>query len=435
MSMQPTQQNVQATPEQQEHALSLHGPPILPVPVPTQLMTFVDPPTPFPVAVDQELTQMLRRYADPNIFQRLLNNLGPDNTGFNFVRRLTVVAGGAPMFQEPRTSSGQQGAMHQEITAIMPLIEQTRRRFTSQFGTQGIDRIPDCTAVNVKPNRIDNVGFGNPGGLCKGCPHDMFIEGIGRACRERNAIFALTKDNPFPYYLDLSVYSNRPIMEMLSSLLVASNVDYWQVVVKISLTSTPTKAGQNVAIFRAEPVGVIDCSDPEICTGLENLRKICQMVLSDFAKQVAVTKTIRLHEVTDPNIINSTLVDSTQNMPLPPSMANQAPTHQEDMARLGMPQPVVNEQSPPQQVFHQQTPAAPIPWAPQMEQQPPTPPQMPAPMVVPPAPQQQQDYNFQQAAPDTHYDPDTGEFIHMINDLPVNDDQPIPGVTEQNGEF
>ncbi len=451
MSMQPYQQNAQATPEQQAYALSLNTAPVTPLPVPDQLMTLVDPPTAFPVSVDQELTQQLKRYADPNMFQRLLNNLGPDNTGVNFIRRLSVVAGGAPMFQEPRTSSGQQGAMHQEIIAVMPLIQQTRRRFTAQFGTQGADRIPDCTAVNVTPNRVNNVGFGNPGGLCAVCPHDAFVEGIGRGCRERHAVFALAKGNPFPYYLDLSVYSNRPIMEMLTNLSIASNVDYWQVVMRITLGSTPTRAGQPVSIFKAEPIGVIDSSDPEVCAGIENLRKICHMVLADFAKLVSASKTIRLHEITDPNVIDSTLVNSSQNMPLPPSMADQAPTQQEDMARLGMPappQPGANAQvqvQQPQQIFHQQNPAAPVPWAPDaqppqqmppqmVQQQPaaPQPPQMPAPMTTT-APQPY--FDFQQAAPDTQYDPDTDEFIHMINDLPVDNTQPIPGVTEQNGEF
>ena len=437
MSMQPYAPNPQATPEQQAYALSLNTMPIVPLPVPTQLMTLTDPPTPFDVEVDRELSQQLKRYADPNMFQRLINNLGSDNTGVNFIRRLSVVAGGAPMFQEPRTSSGQQGAMHQEIIAVMPLIQQTRRRFTAQFGTQGADRIPNCTAVNVTPNRVNNVGFGDPGGLCAVCPHDVFIEGQGRGCRERHAVFAFAKGSPFPYYLDLSVYSNRPIMEMLTNLSIASNVDYWQVIMKISLGSTPTRAGQNVAIFKAEPIGVIDSSDPEVCAGIENLRKICQMVLSDFAKLVQASKTIRLNEVTDPNVIESTLIDSSQNMPLPPSMAGQAPTQEANMARLGMPNPSSNvhgqQQQPPQAVF-QNNPAAEMPWVPpapaeaQQWQQPLPPPVPPAPQMPPPM--TAQDYSFEQQMNDVQFDPDSGEFIQMPNNPP-----PAPNQNDANGEF
>ena len=431
MSMQtyPQPQNTPASAEQQKIALQLNTNPVKPLAVPKQLMTMDPQPQPFAVEIHKELTDQLKSYADPTMFDRLMNNLGPDNTGVNFIRRLSVVAGGAPMFQEPRTPNGQQGAMHQELIAVMPLIQQTRRRFTAQFGTQGADRIPDCTAVNVTRNRTSDVGFGNPGGLCITCPHDVFIEGQGRQCRERHAVFALAVGSPFPYYLDMSVYSNRPIMDMLTNLSIASRVDYWQVVMKITLGSTPTRAGQNVAIFKAEPIGVIDSSDPEVCAGIENLRKICQMVLADFAKLVQASKTIRMSEMTDQNVIDSTLVDSTQNMPLPPSMANQAPTHQADMARLGMPDPTQARQ--PNVVY--QDPSQATPWLDAPET--PVPPQMPPAMNAAPQQLPTVDYSpnaYEQKDYDVQVDPNTGDVIHLVNEQGIN---PNPPVDDQNGEF
>ena len=443
--MQPQGQNAPATEEQQRVALQLNTNPVRPLAVPTQLMTMDPQPQPFAVEIHEELTKQLKSYADPTMFERLMNNLGPDNTGVNFIRRLSVVAGGAPMFQEPRTPNGQQGAMHQELIAVMPLIQQTRRRFTAQFGTQGADRIPDCTAVNVTRNRTSDVGFGNPGGLCVTCPHDVFIEGQGRQCRERHAVFALAAGSPFPYYLDMSVYSNRPIMDMLTNLSIASRVDYWQVVMKITLGSTPTRAGQNVAIFKAEPIGVIDSSDPEVCAGIENLRKICQMVLADFAKLVQASKTIRMSEMTDQDVIDSTLVDSTQNMPLPQSMANQAPTHQADMARLGMPAPQQPQQQPPTVVY--QDPSQATPWvqntAPTAPQQQYVPPQAPPAPPMPPAMTAQQqlpavDYSpnaYEQQNFEVQVDPETGDVLHVINEQGANPNPPVPGLGDQNGEF
>ena len=318
--------NLAPSPEQEELALAFHSNVTKPLPVPSQLVTWDVNPVTIPVVVDEQLTQQIKRYADPSMFDRILNNLGAASTGINFIRRLSVVAGGAPVFQEPRTSNGQQGALHQELIAVMPLVQQTRRRFSAQFGTQGSDRIPDCTSINVTRNRTGDVGFGNPGGMCKTCPHDTFIDGIGRGCRERQAVFALTKDSPFPYYLDMSVYSERPIVEMLNSMSLASGVDYWQVVVRISLDTTPTRAGQTVAIFKAEPVGVIDSSDPDVVEGIKNLQKMCHMVLADFAKLVQSSKTVRLNEISDPQVIESTLMNSTSNMPVPAGM--QAPTVQ-----------------------------------------------------------------------------------------------------------
>ena len=314
--------NPAPTMEQEEYALALHSTVVKPLPVPTQLVTWGANPTVIPVTVDAELTQHLKDYADPTMFDRILNNLGSFSTGVNFIRRLSVVAGGAPVFQEPRTPNGQQGALHQELIAVMPLVQQTRRRFSAQFGTQGADRIPDCTSINITPDRSHDVGFGNPGGLCKTCPHDAFIEGIGRGCRERQAVFAFTKDSAFPYYLDMSVYSNRPIFDMLSSMAMSSRIDYWQAVVKITLDTTPTRSGQNVAIFKAEPVGVIDSSDPEVVEGIKNLQKLCHMVLADFARLVQSSKTIRLNEIEDPSIVESTLINSTSNMPVPADMQN-----------------------------------------------------------------------------------------------------------------
>ena len=457
------------TAEQEMQALTLQGKEAAPRPVPTQIMTLDNPPEPILIeGVHTQLTEQIKRFADPTMFETLLSNLGADNTGVNFIKRMSVVPGGIPMFQEPRSSTGQQGATYQELIAVMPLIQQTRRRFTAQFGTQGADRLPDCTAINVTRNRTGDVGFGNPGGSCAICPHDTFVEGVGRGCRERHAVFALAIGQTLPIYLDMSVYSNRPIMEMLTRLSLESGTEYWQVVVKITLANTQTRTGQAVAVFKADPIGVIDSADPQVAAGINNLRQMCHMVLADFAKLVRSSKTVRLNEM-DPSMIEGTMVDSSQNMPVPPSMQGQRNVN--DNARLGLPAPPVaappasSDWSQVAQTAHpdllaqqndaaaqlaaaQQALAAAQAAAAQAAQAaanvpaPPDVPAMPPPVAVDPGqhlqpPTVQTDPNYppldpaatnfqQQGYGEMHVDPATGELLFGINQQ---------GDQQSNGEF
>ena len=198
-------------------------------------------------------------------------------------------------------------------------MQQTRRMFKNAYGTAGADRIPDCTSVNVSRDRKCDMGFGNPGGECNGCEHDTFVEGIGRACAERQALFVLCDGQPFPHYIDLSVYSQRPIQSYMTSL-IAQQLKYWQVVHKIKLANTNSRSGQSIAIFSAEPIGIIDATDPMVCKGLNNLQKLSQMVLRDFATLVENSKSIRLTQA-NPDRLQSLQETSSNNLPLPPSMA------------------------------------------------------------------------------------------------------------------
>ena len=467
MTMQQYNQQAQLpTQEQEMRAMSLQIKDASPRPIPAQIMTLDNPPAPIAIEnVHSGLSEQVKRFADPSMFETLLNNLGADNTGVNFIKRMSVVPGGIPMFQEPRSGTGQHGATYQELIAVMPLIQQTRRRFTAQFGTQGADRLPDCTAINVTRNRTGDVGFGNPGGWCSVCPHDAFIEGIGRGCRERHAVFALVEGHTLPVYLDMSVYSNRPIMEMLTRMSLESGVEYWQMVVKITLANTQTRTGQAVAVFNAEPIGVIDSSDPDVCAGINNIRRMCHMVLADFAKLVRSSKTVRLNEIDDPNMIESTMLDSTQNMPIPPSMQGQQ-QNVNDPTRLGLPTPPVanapasSAWSEPAQAVHPdllaaqraadqaaaqlaaaqqavaaQQAAASMPAAPPVPQMPPPVAPNPGQQLLPPtvqgdpndAPPLDPAAGFQQQGyGEIQIDPNSGDYLYNVNQQ---------GDPQSNGEF
>lgn len=377
----------QNQPAPQADPLALNRPALSTRPVPTVIKTVEQNPRDIVIAdlpdeikqISAELTQQLRDAADEDLFQILLNNLGSGNTGVNFIQRFSVAPGGVPRFQAPSGPNGSSGQLYEHFYGVIPYIRQTRRYFEHGYGVQGSDNVPSCTSINVTRDRVGDVGFGNPGGSCAICPHNVFTDGVGRNCSERHAVFLVVHGNPFPVYLDMTVYSNRPIMDFLNKLSISSRVEYWQVVVKISLDKMVTRSGREVAIFKAEPVGVIQSDDPMVVKGIENLRKMCHMVLADFAKLVQSSKTQQFQDIQDPNVIEGVLVNSSQNMPLPQGMGT-IPDPNEDLARLG-----ISQMPAPQQPVAPQQPMA----QPQQPVVPQAQPQMPETVMNVVAPQPQ----------------------------------------------
>ena len=106
--------------------------------------------------------------------------------------------------------------------------------------------------------------------------------------------------------------------------MMAQRLDYWQVVHEISLGQHTTRSGRSIAVFNARPVGIIDATDPEICKGMENIRKLAQIVLRDFTVRVESNKTIRLNNasVEEVQYVNQSAMD---NMPVPASLQPSAP--------------------------------------------------------------------------------------------------------------
>ena len=62
--------------------------------------------TELPATMHSALNDQLRTFADDEFFEVLKENVGNAGNGINVVRRMSVMAGGAPMFQEPRSPEG-----------------------------------------------------------------------------------------------------------------------------------------------------------------------------------------------------------------------------------------------------------------------------------------------------------------------------------------
>ena len=127
------------------------------------------------------------------------------------MERVVCPSAGALSFEVP-CSSGVEP--RDDVHGVVLHAQDIRLRFTKEFG-EGETNEPDCVSLDGV------VGTGDPGMVCKGCPHEKWgtgKNGSGRACNERKYVVMLLPDSMSPVALSVPPSSLKHINKYLKRL-------------------------------------------------------------------------------------------------------------------------------------------------------------------------------------------------------------------------
>lgn len=184
-------------------------------------------------------------------------NVGPTGLTRGDLQRIKMPTGGATNWSVENIRGKEESV--DEIEGIIVEKRPARVFWSEPIEKTGGSSPPDCASDG------GDVGVGNPGGNCHRCPMNVFGSdvkgGKGKACKELNLLFLLTREKLLPKLLAITPGSLTTVRKYLLAL-VDERLPFYAVTTKFRLERAKNSSG--ISFAKVKPVLGRELEDEEI---------------------------------------------------------------------------------------------------------------------------------------------------------------------------